>query len=56
MQLGKKLAAGFVRDDVQATAAGEAGLPPDGAVDSAHVTAPQVPSPPKPEPEPVAAG
>jgi len=56
MQLGKELATGFVRDDVQAAAAGDGGEPLDTAADSADVKAPDIPSPPVPEPEPAVAG
>ena len=51
MQLGKELAAGFVSDDAQATAAGEAGAPQDGT----DAKAPEA-LPPAPQPEPAAAG
>ena len=52
MQLGKELAAGFVSDDEQVTAAGEAAAPADGA----DAKAPEVPPVPIPQPEPTAAG
>jgi hypothetical protein len=52
MQLGKELATGFVSDDEQATAAGEAAVPADGA----DAKAPEVPQAPTPQPEPAAAG
>jgi hypothetical protein len=52
MQLGKELAAGFVSDDAQATAADDAGVPQDGT----DVRAPEVPPAPAPQPEPAAAG
>jgi hypothetical protein len=52
MQLGKELATGFVSDDAQATAPGQAGPPPDGA----DAKAPEASSPPAPQPEPAAAG
>lgn len=52
MQLGKELAAGFVSDDTQATAAGEAGAPQDGT----DAGAPEAPPAPAPQPEPAAAG
>ncbi len=52
MQLGKELAAGFVSDDAQATAAGEAGVPQDGT----DAKAPEALPPPAPQPEPAAAG
>ena len=49
MQLGKKLASGFVSDEAEAAA--EA-IQPDGA----DATAAEVAPPPAPEPEPTAAG
>jgi hypothetical protein len=52
MQLGKELATGFVSDDAQAAADGEAGLPPDGA----DAKGPEAARLPAPEPEPAAAG
>jgi hypothetical protein len=52
MQLGKELATGFVSDDEQVTAAGEAAAPADGA----DAKAPEVPQVPTPQPEPTAAG
>ena len=52
MQLGKELATGFVSDDEQATAAGEAAVAADGA----DAKAPEVPQVPTPQPEPTAAG
>lgn len=52
MQLGKELATGFVTDDAQEHAGGEAGLPPDGA----DARAPEAPALPAQEPEPTAAG
>jgi hypothetical protein len=52
MQLGKELAAGFVSDDTQAKAAGEAGVPQDGT----DAKAPETLPPPAPQPEPAAAG
>lgn len=52
MQLGKELATGFVIDDVQATADGEADQPPDRT----DATVPGAPPLPAPEPEPTAAG
>jgi hypothetical protein len=52
MQLGKKLAAGFVRDDAQETAPREA-EPPLGGADA---KAPGTSSLPAPQPEPAAAG
>ncbi len=52
MQLGKELATGFVSDDAEAAAAGEAGLQPDGA----DAEGPEVPPLPAQEPEPAAAG
>jgi hypothetical protein len=52
MQLGKELATGFVSDEAQATADGEAGLPPDGT----DAKAPEVPPLPAPVSEPAAAG
>ena len=52
MQLGKALATGFVSDDTQAPADGEAGRPADGA----DAQVPEVPTAPAPEPEPTAAG
>ncbi|HSS88248.1 MAG TPA: hypothetical protein VLL69_02930 [Streptosporangiaceae bacterium] len=52
MQLGKELATGFVSDDEQATAAGEAAVAADGA----EAKAPEVPQVPTPQPEPTAAG
>jgi hypothetical protein len=51
MQLGRELATGFVSEETQATAAGEA-VQPDG--DGARV--PEVSPPPAPEPEPTTAG
>jgi hypothetical protein len=55
MQLGKELATGFVADDAQAHADGEAGLPPDGADARAPVT-PEASALPAQETEPAAAG
>jgi hypothetical protein len=52
MQLGKELATGFVSDDEQATVAGEAAAPADGADAKAPAVAPV----PTPQPEPTAAG
>jgi hypothetical protein len=52
MQLGKELATGFVTDDAQEHADGEAGLPRDGA----DARAPEAPALPAQEPEPAAAG
>ena len=52
MQLGKALATGFVEDDMQAAAGGEAGVAPEGADEQAPGVAPL----PAPEPEPAAAG
>jgi hypothetical protein len=52
MQLGKELATGFVTEDAQAAADGEAGLPPDGT----DARAPEAPTLPVQEPEPAAAG
>jgi hypothetical protein len=52
MQLGKELAAGFVSDDAEVTAAGEAGVPQDGT----DATAPEALPPAAPQPEPAAAG
>jgi hypothetical protein len=51
MQLGRELATGFVSEEAQATAAGEA-IQPDG--DGAK--APEVSPPTVPEPEPATAG
>ena len=53
MQLGKKLATGFVRDDALVTDE-EAGPPPARADDA--VAAPRAVPLPAPEPEPAAAG
>jgi len=52
MQLGKELATGFVTDDAQQHADGEAGLPPDGA----DARVPEPPALPAQEPEPTGAG
>jgi hypothetical protein len=51
MQLGRELASGFVSEEAQATAAGEA-VQPDGV----DAQAPEVSPPPAPEPEPTTAG
>jgi hypothetical protein len=52
MQLGKKLAAGFVSDDVQATAPREA----EPLLGGGDVKAPGTSPLPAPQPEPAAAG
>jgi hypothetical protein len=52
MQLGKELGAGFVTDDAEANADGQAELPPDRA----GTPEPEAPPARAPEPEPAAAG
>jgi hypothetical protein len=58
MQLGKELATGFVTDDEQVTAGGEASLPAGGADAAAPEASPSpaAPAASAPEPEPAAAG